>query len=277
VALATCAALPGLDEDDRPVLAELAVRGIEAVAAVWDDADVDWAAFDLVVLRSTWDYAERCKEFLAWVESLPSVANAGPVVRWNTDKATYLRDLACAGVPVVPTRVVPPGDAVLLPAPPFVVKPAVSAGGRSSGRFDAGEEQAARELVGRIHGGGRSAILQPLVADERGETGLVYVGGRYSHAVSRRVPLPRGGARGGLYLEESVGPREATGAEREVAEAALAEAPFEDLLYARVDLLHDERGRPMVLEAELTEPSLYLGLCPEAAGALAEAIARRLA
>ena len=79
------------------MVAELEARGIRAVSAVWDDPAVDWDAFELVVLRSTWDYAERRDEFLAWVGRLPRVLNEPAVVRWNTDKR-YLADLAAAGV-----------------------------------------------------------------------------------------------------------------------------------------------------------------------------------
>ena len=57
VAIVTCSILPDLFEDDRPVLGLLAERGVDAVAAVWDDPAVDWAAFDLAVVRNPW--AER--------------------------------------------------------------------------------------------------------------------------------------------------------------------------------------------------------------------------
>jgi len=69
------------------------------MAAVWSSSEVDWAVFDLVVLRSTWDYAERYDEFLAWIDALPQLANPARVVRWSTDKR-YLGELAAAGVPV---------------------------------------------------------------------------------------------------------------------------------------------------------------------------------
>ncbi|MDL2335376.1 MAG: hypothetical protein QFC55_05035, partial [Chloroflexota bacterium] len=102
IALATCAALPDLDPDEQLLLEPLRALGVEARAAVWDDATVDWAAFDLVVIRSTWEYASRRDEFVAWTRSVPRIVNPANVVAWNTDKH-YLRDLAAAGVPVVPT------------------------------------------------------------------------------------------------------------------------------------------------------------------------------
>ena len=111
VALATCAAIPALEPDDQLLLPALAAHGIDAVPAVWDDGAVEWDAFDLVVLRSTWDYAERRDEFLAWAGSLRRVENPVSLLEWNTDKR-YLEHLAAAGVPTVPTRFVAPGASV---------------------------------------------------------------------------------------------------------------------------------------------------------------------
>jgi glutathione synthase/RimK-type ligase-like ATP-grasp enzyme len=263
VALATCAAIPELEPDDQLLLPALAAHGIDAVPAVWDDGAVEWNGFDLVVLRSTWDYAERRDEFLAWARSLRRVENPVPLLEWNTDKR-YLEQLAAAGVPIVPTVFVPPGEAFEAPSKPFVVKPSISAGGRSSARFEAGED--CGTLVRRIHDGGRTAMVQPYV--EGRETALVYIDGLFSHALKRRAPLPQGAERGGLYLEEELGHTEVTADERRIADVALRAVPGEPL-YARVDLLGSA-----VLEVELTEPSLYFGFGTGSPERLASAISR---
>ncbi len=268
VALATCAELPEGDGDVPALIAALGALGVAARPAVWD-GEVDWGAFDLVVLRTTWDYAERRDAFLDWARSLPWVLNPVPVLEWSTDKERYLADLAAAGVPTVPTEFVGPGRVFDPPAFPFVVKPAISAGGRSSARFEARDAGAARALVGRLHGEGRTAMIQPYLGDAI-ETALVYLDGRYSHAVRRRVPLPTAGDSVVFYLDEQLGPAEPTAAEHELAEGALACAPS-PLLYARVDLLGGT-----VLELELAEPSLYLEFGEDAATRLAAAIGRRL-
>ena len=110
VLLATCAALPDGDEDADVLNAALAERRrrrpLGAVAR--PEARLD---DELVVLRSTWDYTDRPAEFLAWVAGLPRVLNPAEVVAWNTDKM-YLRDLAEAGVPTVPTAFAAPGEAI---------------------------------------------------------------------------------------------------------------------------------------------------------------------
>ena len=77
VAFATCRELPHLDADTRRLIAPLAERGVIATSAVWDNPNVDWARFDLVVVRSCWDYARRRREFLEWAARVPRLANPG--------------------------------------------------------------------------------------------------------------------------------------------------------------------------------------------------------
>lgn len=192
------------------------------------------------------------------------------VLAWSTDKERYVTHLEAAGVPVVETRFLAPGAPLTAPGEPFVIKPAVSAGGRRSARFEPEELDAALALVGRIHAEGGTAMLQPYLGEVT-ETALVYVGGAYSHALRRRVGLPAAGGLDVLYLDEELGPGEATVAEREVAERALALAPGE-LLYGRVDLADGA-----VLELELAEPSLYLGFGEGAVERFASSIAREAA
>ncbi len=188
-----------------------------------------------------------------------------PLLEWNTDKERYLTALEATGVPIVPTRFISPGEPFVAPDSPFVVKPSISAGGRSSARFE--PDQDAESLIRRIHADGRTAMLQPYV-DGR-ESALVYIGGSFSHALMRRAALPQGGERAGLYLEEELGHGEATAEERQVADAAMQVAPGEPL-YARVDLLGGA-----VLELELTEPSLYFAFGSGSADRFAAAISVR--
>jgi hypothetical protein len=288
VALVTCGALPDLDPDDRLLRAALQQRGVRADAAVWDDPATDWTRYDLVVLRSPWDYPARHAEFLDWASRVPRLANPAEVVTWNTDK-TYLRDLAAAGVTVVPTDWVPPGTPWTPPAAgEYVVKPTVSAGSRDTGRYDladAAQRALAAGHVERLTGSGRTAMVQPYLSavDTAGETALLWLaepGGRltFSHAV-RKGPLLDGPDTGDeeLYRPEHITARTATAAELAAARQVLAAVPDGDaLLYARVDLIPGPDGAPVLLELELTEPSLFLGYADEAPARLAAAIVTRL-
>lgn len=275
----------GLDDDLAPLGAALADRGIEHRVVDWDDPGVGWAGFGLVVIRSPWDYTRRHDEFLAWTERVGAVttlANSPDVVRWSADKR-YLDDLRAARVPVVPTAFAAPGESMAWPeGAEVVVKPTISAGSLDTARHPAARRAEAQAHVARLHSEGRVAMAQPYLAGvegARGETALVFVGGAFSHAV-RKGPMLVPGLRvvGGLYVEEDILPAEPTPAEMAVALAALAAIPGggPSPLYARVDLVPDDAGHPVVLELELVEPSLFLAHATGAADRLAEAIAARL-
>ncbi|MER6812136.1 hypothetical protein ABT299_22955 [Spirillospora sp. NPDC000708] len=279
-ALATCAHLPEGSDDARMLAAALTGLGVTADIAVWDDPAVHWSRYDLVVVRSTWDYTDRREEFLAWAESLPRVLNPADVLRWNTDKR-YLRDLAAAGVPVVPTRWDPDG----IPAdwPEYVLKPSVSSGSRDTARWGPGEEDAARAHLRELRDAGRTVMLQPYLeaVDTAGETALVFLGGEYSHAARKaRVLNPGAGVEGLAGLGETRGKvtaTTATDAELDLAHRVLDAVPGgRDLLYARVDLIPGPGGDPLLIELELTEPALYLEHAPGGDARFAKAVAARL-
>lgn len=264
VALATCAEFPQLAEDDPLLLQALRARGIDARPAVWDDQAVDWAAFDLVVIRSTWDYSPRRDKFLTWAHSVPRLLNAAEVVAWNTDKR-YLGTLRHA----VPTVFLEPGSEFIPPEGEYVIKPAVSAGSRHTARYGPGETQAALEHVRSLLLERRTVMVQPYLADvdSRGETALIYFAGAYSHAIRKGQLLHPGVAPSErIYVEENISARTPGPAEREVAEETLDALPWPrtELLYARVDLIHDPDGIPKLVELELTEPSLFLSFGEDA-------------
>jgi len=282
VLLATCAELPDLDEDTQVLQHALIDRGADARPAVWTDDAVKWGAADLVLVRSTWDYAKRRDEFLAWaarVEAVTALHNPLETLRWNTDK-TYLRDLADSGVPVVPTAFLRTGD----DAHPYVeqehvVKPAVSAGSLDTTRIAPGDAHASRGRVAAILESGRTAMVQPYLheVDELGETALIFCDGRFSHALRKAALLTSDqGEVDGLFKWEDMSAREPSADELAAAEKVMAAIPGGAPLYARVDLLPSDDG-PLLLELELTEPSFFLNIVPpSAAGTVADAVLARL-
>jgi hypothetical protein len=279
VAFATCREYADLDPDDLLLVDPLDARGIDVEAAIWDDETVDWARFDAVILRSTWDYPERLGAFLAWAGSVPRLINPFEMVRWNTDKR-YLLDLATDGIEVVSTIFASPDETfVSLPADwnEVVVKPASSAGSRETARYTRDDERVWPH-VERLLDNGRIAMLQPYHhgVDVRGETGLVYADGVFSHAF-RKGPLlaPSGVMTDRLFAPEDISPRDPTADERAIADAVLAHLAerFGVPAYARVDVLPG----PQVIEVELVEPSLYLGQDAGAAERFAAVFAQRIA
>ena len=275
------------DYDTPLLLPALAARGADPTAVVWHDAAVDPASFDLLVIRSPWDYPERPAEFAAWLdraERATRVVNSPATVRWNLDK-TYLRDLESAGIRVVPTTYATTADAAgaaIDAHERVVVKPAVSAGARDTGLFDA-SDAAAVALATRIVARGDVAMIQPEIEElsEGHEKALYVIGGDLTHAISKGAILaPGGGFRGGVYRENPV-PVEATPAERafaaDVLRAVRRATGGEPPLYARVDTVDSARYGLCLLEVELVEPALNLHVAPHVTGILADAILRTVA
>ena len=263
------------DPDAERLAPALLSAGATAVGVVsWDDAAVDWSSFDVVLVSGTWDSVDRPDEYLRWTAAVGAVAtlvNPHEVVAWNLDKR-YLRDLEDAGLPIVPTTWVSPSDVVTaasLPAGEVVVKPAVSAGGRSTAWYSVRGRDAAVAHIESLQRAGATVMLQAHVAGVAtvGEVKSVYVDGRASHAV--RV--------GGL-LERDAGTMEqpwekvvpVSAVEPSPMERAVGDAVLRELsrrfgrapAYARVDLVLDAVGAPRILEVELIDPLLFLALSP---------------
>jgi hypothetical protein len=285
VAIASCTLVGEEWPDDRILAAELEARGCAATVEPWD-GDADWGAFDLIVIRSTWDYTWRRAEFLAWARAAGDrLRNAHELIEWNSDKR-YLGDLAGAGLSVVPTTFVGPGDPEPELGGELVVKPSVSAGARDTGRFSAATHEEARQLIGRIREGGGTAMVQPYLsaADTAGETAVVFIAGHVSHVLHKKAvlapdevaPLRPGGieAAEAMFDPELVTAGAASDAQLETARLVMGHvgSRFGTPLYARVDLLTGTEGGPVLLELEAVEPNLYFGTTPGVAERLADAI-----
>jgi hypothetical protein len=288
IALVTAVAARGVDEDMPSLESALRNAGADVTIAEWDRPH-DWSRFDIAVLRSTWDYPQRFAEFLGWAEAVSqqtNLLNPLSAVKWSCDKH-YLADLAAKQVPTVRTNFIEPGERPgprideLLASPDveeFVVKPAVGAGSRDAQRFGREERADAAAHAQRMLDEQRSVLLQPYLdkVDELGETALMYFEGKFSHAI-RKGPLlkKKEGPTTELFAKEAITPRVPDASELRVGAQALEAMPFDTPLYARVDLIRDEQGAPVVLELELIEPSLFFPFSAGSAERFAAAAIRR--
>ena len=281
IAIATCAAYPELKGDDELLCEALRRRGCEAESVVWDGDAADWGEFNLCLVRSTWDYHDKYDRFLAWTRRVEAATtalhNPADLIAWNSDKR-YLRQLAAAGVPTVPTLWVERGAEVDLAAAlaergweEAVIKPVVDLGAKNLHRVRADEApQALATVLER-----QEAMVQPFLPslEAEGELSLIYVDGELSHTV-RKHPAA------GDFRVQSIWGGTVASAEAEPGHVAVAEQALAQLaeppLYARVDLVTDLDGDPAMIELELIEPNLYLNTDPAAAERLADATKSRL-
>jgi len=315
VALVTCEDTKGLTPEGRRLVPALAELGVEAEPVVWNKPDVDWSAYDLAVVRSTWDYTRHRDEFVKWAKSVPHLANNAQVIEWNTDRR-YLRQLGDMGVPVIDTIWLDP-EAHLskravhsrMPAfGDFVVKPVVGANAEEIARYQPISAPSRANAIAhtlRLLDSGRWVMIQPYITsiDTQGETCLTFINDEFQHAVRRKALLSGGHRKTvglSLYAEDGMSTTEITDEQLAVAKQAIAAAheasgSKEPFLYARVDLVngagapsfstarmsspsHVATDGPLVVEIELTDPSLWLrysGQNPTIAN-FAQAIANRV-
>jgi glutathione synthase/RimK-type ligase-like ATP-grasp enzyme len=279
VALVTCADERYQEPEVHVAADALRATGVQTDVVSWDE-DRDWGAYELVVVRTPWDYFDRVNQFLDWaarVERESSLVNPADVLRWNSHKG-YLAEFTAKGVPTVPTRLVPgPSIDVAdqireVPWDEIVVKPAIDGGARHAWRGlrdDPSLSRVAERLAD--HG---DVVVQPFVpAIVDGERSLVFLGGRFSHAV-RKVPK-EGDYRSQRHLGGREVDHEPDSAELQVALAAMAAAPGR-LTYARVDLV-DWEGAPVLIELEVIEPDLFMRDVPERVDRFVEVVRDELA
>ena len=279
VLLATFDLMPDGEPGGDLLVDAFARYDVDARWARWDDPAVDWAAADLVAVRSTWDYHRRLPEFLAWahrVEQGTALLNGAAVFAWNADKS-YLAELADV-VPMVPTALLDDTDlaggltAGLERWGSVVIKPRTGAGGAG---LVVAESFTDPRLEGLVRG---PWVVQPVVESVRtvGESSMFVLGGA---AVAQVDKLPAAGEvrvhelHGGSSRPVPLDPVRAGVAVEAVR--AVQRRTGADLAYARVDLMV-WRDAWVVSELELIEPGLYLDVAPENAERFAGAVVRRL-
>lgn len=280
LAIATCAAIPGIHADDVPLVAALNELGVQSTPCIWADPTIDWAGFDAVLIRTPWDYFQRYAEFLAWLERLPvPTINDRSLLRWNSDKR-YLLELQARGVATIPTELIAGAELgrclPMRPGHEIVVKPTVSGGAWHTVRGVVGDPAltaALQRLPTEL-----DYLLQPLIPEvvSVGEWSLLYFGGEFSHAVLKRpasgdfrVQVQFGGS------EAALDPGPVLRASAEAALRATAACGYPDHAYARVDGVVVD-GRFLLMELEMIEPHLFFAHRPEAAARFAEQLAVRL-
>jgi glutathione synthase/RimK-type ligase-like ATP-grasp enzyme len=263
-----------LKGEDALLARTLRSRGWSVTPVPWTSEEVLWEEFDFVLVRSTWDYHLRVDAFLQRLGEMtaagPRLANSASLIEWNADKR-YLNRLLASGIPTVPTEVhrgLPNLEQACkrLGSNRLVAKPAVGASAYKTFLLEEGASvhEATLALTDR------DCILQPFVTtiETLGEVSMVFLGGRFSHAVRKRP------AAGDFRVQEELGGRSlqvtASRDLRAFADSVVAALP-ESPLYARIDVVR-YNGQPVIMEVELIEPVLFLSLVQGSVERFADAI-----
>ncbi len=302
VTLATSSKFPLLDQDEQGLPDALRERGMEPRIAVWDDPSVNWEEAGVVVVRSVRDYAADVNAFVRWARSVPRILNSADTMSWNVDKH-YLQELAARGLPTIPTVWLEPSQNLSkqqihsrFPVTgDFVVKPAISSGGRGTGRYTANDARSRGEAIEHACyelAQGRSVMVQRYLReiDSQGETSLIYLNGIPAYQVEKEPMLHSGfrSAGDGAVVEE-VAKLSAASEEtwrwgeriRTALHGYIKDHSGKDelLLFNRVDIVRGDENSThefYVMEVSLIDGSLYLGANEEYLNRFADAIQTRV-
>ena len=255
---------------DQMLFEPLKAVGWLAEEVSWRKMDVDWNVYDVVVVRTTWDYQDDVEAFMACLQRIEAssaqLQNGLKIVEWNISKR-YLSDLQNQGINIVPTLWFKAFVLTELQAgfshfdtSEIVLKPLVSANADHTYRLTPENLKVQADGLKDVFAH-REFMLQPFlpgIVDE-GEYSLFYFAGHYSHSILKqpgagdfRVQEEHGGQLKSIQPNEKM---------LTTARHCLAALPA-DVLYARIDLVR-HKNEFAVMEIELIEPSLYFNMDPE--------------
>ncbi|MDH5434796.1 MAG: hypothetical protein OEY19_12705 [Gammaproteobacteria bacterium] len=279
----------GYEIYDHLIIEPLAALGWQADTVAWQDKTVNWNDYDLVMIRSPWDYQNDAKGFMQVLDNIEKSSarldNPIQIVEWNINKR-YLAELEEKGVEILPTlwKSTIVGETVAdyfeqLDVDEIVIKPCISAGADDTYRIKQSE---LAEFLDTLNSKfvDREFMVQPFSEDivSEGEFSLFYFDSEYSHAILKtpkqddfRVQEEHGGRL--LKIEpEALLVEHAQKTLSSIDQLAHIE---EGLLYARLDYVRTKTGFAL-MEAELIEPSLYFNLDPQAPARFAAAVEKRM-
>ncbi len=251
-----------LTAEDRLLVQAFQKQRVSATPVVWSDPEIDWNNFDVLIIRSCWDYHRRVGEFMNWIGNIEKlqvpISNAPEIVRWNYHKS-YLRGLQDRGVTIIPTRWYKAGEQPQLVKvmeemdwSEIILKPAVGATAYKTQKLD----KVAAENHQWDHHYPQGFMVQKFIAEiqSAGEWSLVFFGGRYSHGVLKLAPD------GEFRVQSDFGGtrqlREPGAGIIAQCEHVLQSCPGSPL-YARIDGI-EISGVFHLMEVELIEPELYM-------------------
>ena len=280
IAYVSCQNLPEPDIDEIPLVEGLKSAGHDASVAGWDDEAVDWASFDAILIRATWNYAWHLDAFRAWIaraNEQTALINPIETLEWNLHKG-YLRELERAGIPIIPTAFFDQCASVSIMElcesrgwSRIVIKPTVSAGSFGTRAFDLckGEAPAAQAFFDEMIAQ-REMMIQRFIpsVESVGETALIVIDGQLTHAIEKRPRFDDQDEE--VYLRDSISDEM-----RDIATKVI-DAANKAHLYARVDVIPDDDGSLMLSELEMLEPSLFFPYSERAVEVFVQGVEKRM-
>jgi glutathione synthase/RimK-type ligase-like ATP-grasp enzyme len=251
-------------EEDLQLSKFLETKGLIVKRAVWNDLQIDWKQFDVVILKSPWDYHDNFDSFILWLSDLETagikVLNPFKTVIWNSDKH-YLKQISDDGLPVIKSvfleKGIVPDLAELLDTSrckKMIIKPCVSASAKNTMLLTFDNVISVQNAINGLLAN-ESFLVQPFMEEIlQGELSFMFFNGNFSHST---LKIPKTGDF--RVQSEYGGTVQKINTDRAHLQAAgkYVEKYGKGTLYARVDGIISN-GTFVLMELELIEPYLFL-------------------
>jgi len=251
-------------EEDVQLSKFLETKGLIVQRPEWNDLQIDWKQFDVVILKSPWDYHDNFDSFILWLSELDKagikVLNPFTTVLWNSDKH-YLKQIADDGLPVIKSifleKGIVPDLAELLDksrCKKMIIKPCVSASAKNTMLLTFDTISSVQNAINGLLAN-ESFLVQPFMEEIlQGELSFMFFNGNFSHS-TLKVPKT-----GDFRVQSEYGgtvQKINTDIAHLQAAGKYVEKYGKGTLYARVDGIISN-GTFVLMELELIEPYLFL-------------------
>lgn len=251
-------------EEDFQLSKFLETKGLIVTRAEWNDLQIDWKQFDVVILKSPWDYHDNFNSFILWISNLDKagikILNPFKTILWNSDKH-YLQQIADDGLPVIESIFLQKGMTANLAGlldkslhKKLIIKPCISAGAKNTLLLTLDNVSSIQNDINGLLAN-ESFLVQPFMEEIlQGELSFIFFNGNFSHSI---LKLPKTGdfrvqsEHGGTVQKINAAIAHLQAASRYV------EKYGKGTLYARVDGIISN-GTFVLMELELIEPYLFL-------------------
>ncbi len=269
---------PSQKIDDQLLMAALQEHGVEAESIDWRVNNVDWTAYDAVMVYSVWDYYEDRPQFINLLKKIESLNiplyNPSFIIEWNSHK-TYLQDLEKMGLKTLESVYISGQELSKLESimeekgwDDCVIKPQVSTSAHHTFRLNRSNLSTIQNNLEKFN---EDWILQPFAPEIvlEGEWSFVFFDKEYLHCTLKK-PAP------GHFLVQTGKKILIQPPEWMIQEAQrIVDTLNLPALQTRVDLIR--RGDEIIImEIEMVEPSLYLRFFSGSEKRVAEKISQKL-
>jgi glutathione synthase/RimK-type ligase-like ATP-grasp enzyme len=269
--------------EDGLIYDELKKLGLEVTRKDWDDKEFNWENAKILLIRSTWDYFHRFREFKEWINKVKlksTLINSYEQINWNFDKH-YLKDLQQNNINIPASIFIKKGSTKTLQEHMknnnwdcIVIKPTISGAGRHTYKVDnSNVSDINKNFLKLIQE--EDYIVQEFQKNiiSKGEVAVVLINGEYTHAILKLAK------KGDFRVQDDFG---GTVHDYEPNKDMInfAQESIKNLnptpVYARVDIIWDNNDKMAVSELELIEPELWFRNNPSAAVKIAKVLKEKV-